>query len=96
MIKSSKKVTFGAVGDYVRLLPRPLEQPFTNKSLAPRLHRHRRIAQMLTSTLCKIGALEAVARSREGIHYRVAEAYRPLTRRSGARCINTRDSSAAT
>ncbi len=55
--------------DYLRLLPRRLRQPVTNRSLAGRLGRHRRIAQTLTSSLRKMGAIEAAGRTGEGIYY---------------------------
>lgn len=53
---------FGAPQEWLRLLPAGLERPFTNKALAAALRRPPRLAQKVTYTLCRAGALAQVGK----------------------------------
>ncbi|HJN18862.1 MAG TPA: hypothetical protein QGH10_25405 [Armatimonadota bacterium] len=55
--------------DYRRFIPNDLKRPFTNKSLARRLKTRPGNAQILTSLLRKMGVIESIGRTKEGLQY---------------------------
>ncbi len=61
--------TFGAPGDWLRLLPDGLPQPFTNRELAAALPCRLNLAQKMTYTLRHAGLIETVGKRGNALLY---------------------------
>ena len=57
-------------GDFLAVLPRTMEDPFTTADLARELGRPRWLAQKIAYCLREMGTIVAVGRSKRGIEYR--------------------------
>jgi hypothetical protein len=62
-------VTLATLGDFERLIPDSLKRPFTNRDLAVALERPLNIAQTMTYTLRRIGAISEVGKRGNAILY---------------------------
>ena len=66
---------FHTSADFLQLLPAELERPFTNKQLAKSAKINARLAQKMTYTLSRCGALDKVGKDGNAILYQISENY---------------------
>ena len=68
-----RRIDFTGPGDFLRLLPEGLAQPFTNKDLAAALDIDADRARQMTYCLKNMGALEEVGRRGNALMFRMAD-----------------------
>ena len=71
LVRVEDRALFRRPADYAALLPAELDEPFTNRDLAEALGRPRWLAEKMTYSLRRMGAIATVGKRRRANLYRL-------------------------